>query len=115
MIWRLFAIWAFTVVLAIADAVPACTGASDSPYPCAIGGTLEVASPPAGTLFMGGGGGGGGGRGGRPQVTIVNDPVNPGFMYAFSTALTLPGPGQTSFSGTLQLATVTGAASICCL
>lgn len=92
--WR-FAKWvavalAVTIVLcvpavgpAMAQALPACTR-NGTTYPCAVGGTLEFASAPTGSLFT-------------------------GFSVTTRTQ-TLSGPGQASFNGTLQLASVCGLA-----
>jgi uncharacterized protein (TIGR03437 family) len=79
-------------------------------YPCSVGGTILVVSEPTGSLF--GGGGGNGGGGGGTTVSILNDPVNPGFSLTTAPPLQASGPFQLSLSGTLNLATVSGQPTI---
>jgi uncharacterized protein (TIGR03437 family) len=75
-------------------------------FPCSIGGSLYVNSA-AGNLFGGSGGGGGGGGAGN-NTTFVNDAQAPGITLTLKSPLEPTGPAQQMFSGTLNLATVSG-------
>lgn len=79
-------------------------------YPCSIAGSLLLNNA-AGTLF--GTGGGGGGLGAASGTTFVNDSQSPGVSVVFSkSALEFSGPIQQSFNGTLNLATISGQATL---
>jgi len=88
-------------------------GVTKSSYPCTVGGTLLVTDAPAGNLFNGGGGGGGGG-GGNTSTMLINDAQSPGFSLTGRSGALLesPGPAAATFNGTLDVASLSGAATI---
>ena len=77
-------------------------------FPCSIAGTLWVNSA-TGNLF---GGNGGGGGGGGASTTYINDAQSPGVSVMLKGGLVFSGPLQQSFNGTLDLATVSGQATL---
>jgi hypothetical protein len=89
-----------------AHAQPACASKSGL-FPCSIGGTLLVVSPPTGNSLNGVGG-----SGGKGSPSFIEDPQNPGLTVTATTPVQFSGSAPPSLNGEFTFATVSGQPSI---